>query len=527
MENKKTKKENAILSAYAESVAVDRETLNRGAVQLDAAIATSEQLSTYLDRKNELKKQMLEVLTEMRKKGKTAELNAKLLRIQQEIKSLEAPKQQQFEQIQTQEIVHSFDEMKASNEEFAQAYGLDLSNPFVAAFTNSERAIVSNELAEKFDLLRLDKYDYAFAAAVGLIGGIVDAVLIGTASRDASDMGKLAQLNDKAFDKMVQVYAKHSGWNGPRSNSDPTKSAIGYLEKQFPVHYDQRYAKDIQNILENSDVVQSQVFQDNVLSGMNPSSHHLQSLSHSCSILGLISGVLDLLQGKASFFDPNSQKIVRINVPNGGSLQGSNSIVTATQRWFGHMMSDIAGGSGASGRGAGLPTGVQTVLQSFQFGKIPIKESGGSMTYGTIADVTQKMYENGYDFRFQTATAIPVIICEVIVRLYWFFKQHFYYGKTIKESLPFGRDREMQRLLLITSLSFSTVDVTHAIIKGYAEGNPISFFNSLNLVALVNLGFKLFVNFRLEHEHNEKVRQIIQTEVKQKFDQLLDANYLL
>lgn len=514
MVNKKTKQDNELLSAYAESVAVDRETLNRGAAQLDAAIAASEHLNAYLDKKNELKKQMLEVLAEMRKSGKTAELNAELLRIQQEIKLLEAPKQQQFEQVRTQEVVHSFDAMKASNDEFAKEYGLDLSNPFAAAFTNYERAIVSNELAEKFELLRLDKYDYAFAAAVGLIGGIVDAVLIGTASRDGASMGKLAQWNDKMFDKMVQIYAKHNGWNGPRGGSDPTKSAIGFLEGHFEVHYDQRFADDFPNLPYGE------------LKGMNPSNHHLSSLSHSSSLLGLISGIMDLMQGKATFVDTQGLKIIRIDIPTDKQVKGTNSIIEAAQRWFGHTMSDIAGASGSKGRGAGLPTGFQTILQSFRVGKIPIKD-GSETEYGTIGDAVRKMYENGYDFRFQTATAIPVIICEVIVRLYWFFKQHFYYGKTIKESLPFGKDRELQRLLLITSLSFETVDVAHAVVKGCAEGNPIAFLNSLNYVGLANLGYKLIVNFRLEHEHNKKVRQIIETEVEQKYEELLNSNYLL
>lgn len=442
---------------------------------------------------------MIAILKDAQSNGITESKKQELKQLQNLLSDKRPNINNEYKIIETQDITSSFDELVISNKAYAQKYNIDLTNPYLKSLSNIDKTIITNELTEKFDLLRLDKYDYAFATAVGIITGIVDILLVGTATTDIEKQSKLSKYTDNIFNKAVEKYAKLSGWDGPQDGRDSTKSAIAYLERMYKVNYDQRYPNDILK----------------KVNGMSPKNHHLLNFDH--SPFGLVIGILDLLQGKATFYNPKIGKIVRTDTEK---IEGVNSIIEASKRWFGHMMSDIAGSSGAKSRGAGLPSGMQSVLQTFNFGKIPISSSSSA----TVGETIRKMYERGFDLRFSVTTAIPVIISEVLIRMYWLFKQHFYYGKDLDKCVPFGKSRELQRLLLISAFSFSTMDITHAIIKGVSQQNPLVFLNTVNYIGLANFGFKLFVNFRLEHEHNQKVKEIMKTQIKDEFDKLINEN---
>lgn len=497
----KDKKERKMMRDYAVSIAVDNETTIRGTQQLDKNVLNAKAADEYITKQTELKKKLFVLLKQATSTGLTESLQNEINSVKQQLSELNAPQQIQTDIVETQDISGNFNDMKKSNIEFANKYELDLSDPFMAMFSNSEQVVIANELSEKFDLLKLDKFDYAFAAFVGLIGGIIDAVFIGTATKNPSESGKLVQFTDDVYDKVVRKYASLK----KKENISDTKMAINYLQDNFKVSYDARYPKDT-------------AFE---ISGLSPNNHHLKSLSH--SPLGLIFGIIDILNGTSTFYSPDGKfKIKKVAGVPVDSKDQAKGIIDAVRKWFGHCMSDVAGSSSSKGRGAGLPTGFESILQSFNFGKIPISEKNFNVEYGTIGEIVEKVYVSGYDLRFESATAIPVIVCEALIRIYWLCKQHFYYGKDLKESIPFGKDRELQRLLLICSLSFSTLDLGHAIATGAIEQDPIAMLGSINYIQLANLGYKLIVNFRLEHEHNEKVKELMQNEIKDKFDELIN-----
>ncbi|MEG1835560.1 MAG: hypothetical protein RR229_05475 [Oscillospiraceae bacterium] len=496
MSNYSSEKDYRLINHYATSISIDREIQNEGQQQLEKTIENSKKIDEYLSEKNAVKQELIVTLTRCKTYGVTEADLKRINYLKNKLAMIKSPDTIETTLVQTQEIFQNSSDVSASNLEFANKYQLDLNNPFNSIFSDVEKQVITNELAEKFELLTLDKYDYAFSTAVGILGGIIDILLVGTASSNESECGQLVKVTDGAFDKIVEVYAKLNGWKGANGDSNSVKSAIGYLERKFPVNYDARYSSDINHAFE----------------GMNTKNHHLLSLDH--SPLGLIIGIIDLLQGKASFFDSEHGKIIRVVTEK---CDGITGIPSAIARWFGHCMSDIAGSSGAQGRGAGLPTAFQSILQT-----MPIGENGSKYMQGIL----EQMYTNGYDLRFSVATAIPVIVSEIIIRLYWFVKQHFYYGKNIKECIPFGKNRDLQRMLLISSFSFSSIDIGHAIIKGAPQKNPIVFLNSVNYIGLANFGYKLFVNFRLEHEHNQKNKELLRTEIKSEYQRILNESYI-
>ena len=101
-------------------------------------------------------------------------------------------------------------------------------------------------------------------------------------------------------------------------------------------------------------------------------------------------------------------------------------------------------------------------LQKLNFGKVKLSNNKEL----SIGQLTDWMFQNGYDTRAFVAELIPVIIFETLIRCYWFYKQKFYYGKSFKESLPIANSRELSRLLLVGNATFTSIDTTHATIKG-------------------------------------------------------------
>lgn len=160
-------------------------------------------------------------------------------------------------------------------------------------------------------------------------------------------------------------------------------------------------------------------------------------------------------------------------------------------------------------------------LQKLQFGKIKLKD--GKVDSYTFAQVSEWMFKNGYDVRTFAAELIPVLIYETLIRLYWIYKQHFYFGKTIKESLPIANNRELARLLLVGSSTFSTIDVTHGIIKAGSKGGvpPLglaTFIMSVNKPGLINFGFRSYQNIRFELEHKKHVDNIIENDIRIEYE---------
>ena len=117
-----------------------------------------------------------------------------------------------------------------------------------------------------------DKYDILIALGAGAIGGIIDIFLVG-----APNQSLLGNWTDKQVENVVMKFAKHQGWNPKEGKEKSVASAIGFLEKKFKINYDQRSSTDVNNLFK-----------------MGTKNHHMKSLAHSPSILGLFFSILEL-----------------------------------------------------------------------------------------------------------------------------------------------------------------------------------------------------------------------------------------
>lgn len=75
--------------------------------------------------------------------------------------------------------------------------------------------------------------------------------------------------------------AKLLGWEPSEKQKENPASAIGFLERKFPVPYDARYDKDLGITNEANST------------GMSSSNHHLKSLAHSPDFVGLLFSLVD------------------------------------------------------------------------------------------------------------------------------------------------------------------------------------------------------------------------------------------
>ncbi len=125
----------------------------------------------------------------------------------------------------------SWEDIVALNDAYAQRQSLNLdSDPYKDLMSVSDRIEFEKWVKEDFTYqnANCDKYDYLIASTCGLIGGLIDIFFV-----IAPGKGLAGKFTDEMTNKAVEKFAQLNGWKGPREDSDPTASAIGFLERKF------------------------------------------------------------------------------------------------------------------------------------------------------------------------------------------------------------------------------------------------------------------------------------------------------
>ena len=303
---------------------------------------------------------------------------------------------------------------------------------------------------------KCDKYDYLISVACGAIAGLIDIFLVGTP--DDSILGKWT---DKQADDAVLRFARKTGWQPHQGNENNVASAIGHLERLSNINYDHRYSADVNNLFK-----------------MSTKNHHLKSLAHSPDIVGLFFSLLNQFTSTATFADHG--KLITIKTDD-YSLQGGNfiaKIFCGFANWFTHLMSDISGSSGtrgSDGRGSGLAIPFYEFLQFCDIGKLQVDKYRN-----TVATVATKVFEQGYDARFGQAQKIPVLFCNLSIKLIWALKHHFYHHKPIVECIPTSQHDDLRIMLLIGNGTMCAMDAIDAGAR--SGGNAVTFMLRINFV---------------------------------------------
>ena len=274
-------------------------------------------------------------------------------------------------------------------------------------------------------------------------------------------------------------FAKICGWSPRKGKEDDVKSAIGFLEKKFPVNYDQRHSGDVGKKFK-----------------MTTKNHHLKSLAHSPSPIGLFFSILNQFTSTATFIDDGH--LITIDTET-NELQGKNfisKIFCGIFNWIGHIMSDVAGSSGASGRGSGVTIPFYELFLLCDYGSVQVGQNRF-----TLAQLATKVFEQGYDFRFGITMAIPVVICDLSVKLVWSIKHYFYHKKPLHECIPTNKHNDLRIMLIVANSTLCGVDMIDALIR--SKGNWLKAFMRLNLIAWGRLAMLVIkeIWLRLKFKH--------------------------
>lgn len=295
--------------------------------------------------------------------------------------------------------------------------------------------------ADYNNIHKLDKIDITICAAAGILGAVVDILLIGIPQKTPEGLK-----------------------GGPLSN---------YVRDWF----NQRFPEEEMKKLANSKVSKvSFDAQDNrhtteYVTGLSTYYHRLLSLGHD-PILGLIFGVYDILNGKMTTIDKTG-KIVS-QVMEYYADRKESDIFAAIAKQIIHFKSDIT-------TSMGLPAPLMALFNLLQFGSIGEEEQ-------TIAEIVQGMYYEGYDFIHFCSMSIPTMIIEVIIRLSYGIKR-IKEGNSIKNSIPFSLNREKHPKL--STMLFIGHSAATAVSAGkvYFTKNPMA-INYPQWVAFAKYSYK-------------------------------------
>lgn len=297
-------------------------------------------------------------------------------------------------------------------------------------FTKEE--LISNEqylakLREDFnDIHRLDPIDWTIPIVAGILGGIIDIVLVGIPER-----------------------TKQGTSAGPLSDY-----IRGLFDKAFPPKEMEKLAnnKISKTPFDAQDNRNTQIYVD----GLSAYYHRLLELGHD-PILAFVVGVLDVLKGTMTTIDKKGK--IAIQALDCYADRGENNLFAAIAKVLRHLKSDVT-------TSMGLPAPLMGLFNLFQFGSIGEFDQ-------TIAEIVQGMYYEGYDFIHFCSMSIPTMITEVIVRVAYGIKRKKE-GHSLKDSVAFTANRQKHPKLGTELFLAHTAATAINAGKVYVSENPLA-----------------------------------------------------
>lgn len=357
----------------------------------------------------------------------------------------------------------------------------------------------------------MDKFDISVSVASGALTAlIVDTFIIGDISlADANKWG-----TEKVENFVIDI-AKLKDKSGKVKDND-LLSAVRFLEENYKLAAD---------TVENS------------FGGAKH--HHLYDFSHHPTPVGWFCSIATQFTKNVYGTDKiGAFQEIRITSKGLDSIYSDpvSKLWNGTIDWIFHMVSDIAGSSGTiykGGKGTGLPGPLLSLLKEISSNESIRKLAGkaGDTDRDNFSVMVQNLFngriladhspdgkvkkgtEIPFDLRTEiglghelTKQTIPVLVNECIVRAFFAITRFVreldrlnvssmseLKDLDLKKFLPFNNP-ELSRMLLISSASFSTVDITAAGVKaaiknpGNKYGFAKDFLLGINYAGVLRLG---------------------------------------
>lgn len=254
---------------------------------------------------------------------------------------------------------------------------------------------------------KAEREDYIVAAAIGTFSGVLNIFW-----QKQFDLSEAHAWGKKKIERFVFDVARDSGF---KPDGKDLKDAIRFLENMFPLASD-KLTPEFGGGLQ----------------------HHLRDFAHHPTPVGLLMSILSQFTGKG--YGANTCGAFEIFDLPADALIGktfSEKVFYGTIVWAGHLISDMAGSSGALGEGVGIPGPILSILK--ELSALPIFNNEGADN--TFSKLISKVFNgtlfrdaNGnpirIDFRVELGVADQilsqtksVIANECLVRGYYFLSR--------------------------------------------------------------------------------------------------------
>ena len=314
-----------------------------------------------------------------------------------------------------------------------------------------------------------DGIDYSVAVASGIVCGLIDSFFVGE-----FDFANAKKWSNKTANQFIDKFAKKHGFKAKNGSKGKLKNKVAFLENMFESPTDSVYSGKGK--------------------GISTFTHHLDDWSHHPTIVGWACSIMTQFtavgyftnsDGEGMYFDADKSRLV------GGNF--TTKICAGTVNWFGHLVSDLAGSNQTAGKGMGLPGPILSLAR--EVAQLP------GLKHTNLPKLIGNAFSKGkFDFRSEMAVAhelgrqaIPVVINEIFVRLFYFIRRlvqqwrtNGFNGIEWRKTLPFN-NRTIVRMMTVATGTFTAVDLADAAIRGAlgSGGEPAAFMT----------GFLLRVNF--------------------------------
>ena len=364
----------------------------------------------------------------------------------------------------------------SQDEEIKKYVKAKIKNIDSAIDINDSKLQEYNKQLKKFTN-QADALDYTVAIGSGILAGIIDSFFVGDFS--LSD-GK--KWGNEQLEKIVKKLGKNDNVYEAKKN----------LEK-FHIPSDTSKVWNKKNI--------------------TPHTHRIDDLAHHTSLVGLISSITTQFT-EISYFQNRFGENLCLDITDKGLIGNnlSEKIFAGTVNWFYHLVSDMTKSEGNIGYGMGIPGPILSLAKELSM--LP------GINKTKLPQIIDYFYVKGFDLRTELGVlqqlgkqAIPVILNEVLIRVFYFFsrlikeykeKENF---KDIdwKNVLPY-KNRTLTRMLTISSGTFLAFDLLDAGIR--SAGNWGSFVLRVNFVNVGRFTVSCYNEYKMERE-KEKIKKDI------------------
>lgn len=346
-----------------------------------------------------------------------------------------------------------------------------------AAIDNVDRLLGENQgkldkLNAEIDQLtsHADGIDLAVSVGCGVVCGLIDSFFVGE-----FDFAKAKAWSNKTINENVSKFARNHGYTG---DSKRLKDHVKFLEDKYKIPSDNLWSGKGK--------------------GISAKSHHLDDFAHHPTPVGWICSIITQFT-RHGYFSNRSGESFAWSVEDKELIGDSipEKIAAGTVNWIGHLVSDAAGSRTTAGGGMGIPGPIVSIVK--EISALPLIRNTNLPQMIHNVFVKEK-----FDLRSELAVAhelgrqaIPVVINEVLVRLFYFlrrlvseWREFGFHGIHWRNTLPF-KNRTIVRMLTVATGTFTAVDLADAGIRATMQtaGQPGAFMASFLLkVNFVGVG---------------------------------------